>query len=127
MKKIDENLSEIQDNIKNLSNIQREQYVKMGNALIPVNQTTEEAYAFSFMGKAASYSAGVQNWSFYLTLNLPDDSWNITSINYRIQTNEGSIQDGSYYGATRNKGQIFLADFFLQLFYGSRNRLSYKF
>lgn len=64
------------------------------------------------MGKAASYSAGVQNWSFYLTLNLPDDSWNITSINYRIQTNEGSIQDGSYYGATRNKGQIFLADFF---------------
>lgn len=30
--KIDENLSEIQDNIKNLSNIQREQYVKMGNA-----------------------------------------------------------------------------------------------
>ncbi|HFK5596767.1 hypothetical protein CMT25_17455 [Elizabethkingia anophelis] len=114
--KIDENLSEIQDNIKNLSNIQREQYVKMGNALIPVNQTTEEAYAFSFMGKAASYSAGVQNWSFYLTLNLPDDSWNITSINYRIQTNEGSIQDGSYYGATRNKGQIFLADFFYNYF-----------
>ena len=40
----------------------------MGNALIPVNQTTEEAYAFSFMGKAASYSAGVQNWSFILHL-----------------------------------------------------------
>ncbi|CAM3717083.1 hypothetical protein ELOC111193_17695 [Elizabethkingia occulta] len=113
---IDENLSEIQDNIKQLSDAQKKQYVKMGSALIPVNQSSEENYAFSFMGKSAVYSAGIQKWNFYLTLNLPDDSWNITSINYHIQTSEGNVQDGSYYTLTRYNGQIFLADFFYNYF-----------
>ena len=84
----------------------------MGNALIPVNQTTEEAYAFSFMGKAASYSAGVQNWSFILHLIFLMIPGILLLLTIVYKTNEGSIQDGSYYGATRNKGQIFLADFF---------------
>ena len=113
---IDENLSEVNENLRAKSSMQKEQFVKLGSVLIPVNKSEETAFAYSLMAKKTLISSGFRvtmaKWDYFLSLNLPDSTWNIASLNYTILTTNGITKTGTSYSFTRTDGDIFIANLF---------------
>lgn len=126
---IDEKLEEVYAELKAKADLGKQQYVKLGSVLIPVNKSEETVFAYSFMAKS-SYTGTFltkSRWDFSLTLNLPDASWSIASMNYQIKTNMDVSKAGTYFSYTRIGGDIFVGSFFQNQFEISREDLPTNF
>ena len=89
---VDEKISELNEEIYQNTEVEKEQYVSIGGVLIPANRSSTET-AFTYQICAIKNSYTVDKYNFDLYLHMPDSSWDISRIYHHLN---GGYTNGYY-------------------------------
>jgi len=118
---IDSQLSELSNEIYQNTEVEKQEYVSIGGVLIPVNKSEPTPYSYSLFAHSFLWRDRVSlAWDFTISLNLPDSTWDVSSLTYQVQTNSGMSKTDTSFVTTKNNGTIDISNFFPNQFVTSK-------
>jgi len=105
-------LSDLNDDIYQNTEIEKQKYVSVGGVLIPIDKSALAPYNYSFF--ANSFGVGLSNfgWNFNLVLSLPDSLLKICSLTYQLETSSGLTKTESAFTYTKDNSTVSILGFF---------------
>ena len=109
-------LSELNDEIYQNTEIEKQEYASVGGVLIPVKRSVSAPYSYSFLANSFWSNSLNLAWVFTLSLELPDSTWDISSINYQAKTTSGLSKTGSSFISKKEINTIIISNLFPERF-----------
>ncbi|MBN9338301.1 MAG: hypothetical protein J0I88_10740, partial [Chryseobacterium sp.] len=107
-------LSELNEEIYQNTEIEKQEYASVGGVLIPVNKGNNDI-TFSYELTSEAFKGRLQSgkyWRLYPTLIFPDSTWDISSMSYQVKTNLGINKVDSYFTYLKEGTKIKISELF---------------